>query len=102
MTATDMGLCDDITDSGSARPGGSIADPVQLHSLVLASVGQAISAADSNRKIFFWNAAAEELFGWSAEEVIGKTSTDVFLRGERPKYSLGKKKARYLSMPSFF
>ena len=82
MTAIHLGLCDDISDGDSARPGGSIADPVQLHSLVLASVGQAISAADSNRKIFFWNAAAEELFGWSAEEVIGKTSTDVFLRGE--------------------
>ena len=82
MTAIDMGFRDDINDHGAARTGGPFADPAQLHSLILASVGQAIIAADLDRKIFFWNRAAEELFGWTAEEVIGKTSTDVFLHGE--------------------
>ena len=72
----------DITDRGATRTGGLATDPALLHSMILASVGQAVIAASPDRNIFFWNRAAEELFGWTAEEVIGKSSSEVFLHGE--------------------
>ncbi len=78
MTAIDMGFRDDINDPGRAAP---VVDPLQFHSSILASVGQAIVAVDLNRVILYWNRAAEEMFGWTAEEAVGKTSTQLLLRG---------------------
>lgn len=81
MTAIDMGPRDDMTDPGSSlRAEADFADPLQLHSAVLASVGQAIVAVDLDRVILYWNRAAEAMFGWSAEEAIGKCSTDLLVR----------------------
>jgi PAS domain S-box-containing protein len=34
--------------------------------------GDAVVMTDSNRCVGFWNAAAEKLFGWRAEEVLGR------------------------------
>ncbi|WP_366946001.1 PAS domain-containing protein, partial [Mesotoga sp.] len=34
---------------------------------------------DSNREITFWNKAAEELYGWKSEEVIGKKASEVLM-----------------------
>lgn len=53
-----------------------------FHAAVLASVGQAIVVVDLNRVIVFWNRAAEAMFGWRAEEVLGKVSTEVLVRRE--------------------
>lgn len=49
---------------------------VQLlyHSFLLNSVRDAMVALDDEYRIQEWNSAAEKLFGWSADEVIGKKS----------------------------
>ncbi len=38
----------------------------------LAAIGQAVITTDVEGVIRYWNAAAEELYGWSAGEVIGR------------------------------
>ncbi|MDI9368194.1 MAG: PAS domain S-box protein [Thermotogota bacterium] len=52
---------------------------LEMQSHILNEVGKAIVATDSNREITFWNKAAEELYGWKSEEVIGKKASEVLM-----------------------
>ncbi|MBA2282074.1 MAG: PAS domain S-box protein [Acidimicrobiia bacterium] len=45
---------------------------VRFQSELLGAVGQAVIAVDLDRIVLYWNRAAEELYGWSAEEAVGK------------------------------
>ncbi|HEV8065421.1 MAG TPA: PAS domain S-box protein, partial [Acidimicrobiales bacterium] len=51
---------------------------------VLASLGQAVVVADVERRIIYWNAAAEAMFGWKAEEVIGRDVVNFTRAEEEP------------------
>jgi PAS domain S-box-containing protein len=44
---------------------------------LLASLGHAVIATDAAGVIRFWNSAAEQLYGWTASEVIGRDITTV-------------------------
>ena len=44
---------------------------------LLASLGNAVIATDASGTIRFWNRAAEQLYGWTAEEVMGRDITAV-------------------------
>jgi diguanylate cyclase (GGDEF)-like protein/PAS domain S-box-containing protein len=44
---------------------------VRFQAYLLAAVGQAVIATDPQGKILYWNRCAEDLYGWSAEEMIG-------------------------------
>jgi PAS domain S-box-containing protein len=45
----------------------------------------AVAACDPNLRLIGWNAAAEETFGWTASEVLGRRYTDVLIpEAERP------------------
>lgn len=44
---------------------------------LLGAVGHALIATDPDGTIVFWNAAAERLYGWRAEEVLGRDVADV-------------------------
>ncbi len=50
---------------------------------LIAGSGMAAFAMDRNEKIIYWNAAAERLLGWAADEVIGKPCFSV-LAGRDP------------------
>lgn len=50
---------------------------IRFHENLLSSVGQAVIATDMNGRIIYWNFAAEQLYGWKAEEVTGKDIFDV-------------------------
>ena len=46
------------------------------------AVGQAIIATDLPGRIIYWNQAAEELYGWTTEEVMGLPIVEVTLSEE--------------------
>jgi diguanylate cyclase (GGDEF)-like protein/PAS domain S-box-containing protein len=48
-----------------------------FHAYLLNAVGQAIIATDPLGKIIYWNRAAQEMYGWSAEEAVGRSIVEV-------------------------
>ena len=44
---------------------------------LLEAAGEAVIATDLEGNVRFWNRAAERLYGWSAEEVLGRLITEV-------------------------
>jgi PAS domain S-box-containing protein len=57
----------DVTESKRAD------ERIRFQSEVLKAVGQAVIATDWEGKVLYWNRAAEDLYGWSAEEVLGRS-----------------------------
>jgi PAS domain S-box-containing protein len=52
-------------------------EQIRFQRRLLDAVGQAIIATDLQGKIIYWNRAAEELYGWSTEEVMGRPIVEV-------------------------
>ncbi len=50
---------------------------IRFQAKLLDAVGQAVIATDPEGKILYWNRAAEELYGWSEEEVMGRSIIEV-------------------------
>jgi PAS domain S-box-containing protein len=48
-------------------------DSISFQTRLLDAIGQAVIATDLDGKVIYWNRAAEVLFGWTAEEVVGKS-----------------------------
>jgi len=64
--------------SGSITQKNPICGYPAFHSELLANIHDPLIAVDENYLFTYWNKAAEWLFGWSEEEVIGKSARDVF------------------------
>jgi PAS domain S-box-containing protein len=52
-------------------------EQLRFQSRLLDAVGQSVIATDPQGKIIYWNRAAEELYGWSKEEVMGLPIVEV-------------------------
>ncbi len=63
-----------------------------FHLQLLDTLHEAVVGCDSKLQIRSWNAAAERLYGWSAGEVIGRSSQEV-LRTEYPDGEAGRERA---------
>jgi PAS domain S-box-containing protein len=50
---------------------------------LIAGTGTAAFAMDRHEKIIYWNAAAEKMLGWSADDVLGRTCFSI-LAGRDP------------------
>lgn len=50
---------------------------LRFQARVLNEIGQSVITTDQDGRITFWNSAAEELFGYEADEVLGKPVLDV-------------------------
>jgi len=50
----------------------------RFHASLLDAVGQSVMAVDQERRIIYWNQAAELMHGWSVEEAIGAHVDDLF------------------------
>jgi diguanylate cyclase (GGDEF)-like protein/PAS domain S-box-containing protein len=61
-------------------------EQLRFQARVLDAVGQPVIATDLEGKVLYWNRAAEETYGWSSEEALGRRSRDLTV----PKESLEK------------
>ncbi|MDP9411369.1 MAG: PAS domain-containing protein, partial [Actinomycetota bacterium] len=48
-----------------------------MQARLLDTVGLAVIATDPQGKIIYWNRAAEDLYGWSEEEAMGRSIMEV-------------------------
>ena len=65
---------------------------IDLDQLV-ACVGDAIIVADAQEKIVLWNPAATRIFGYTAEEALGKTLDLIVPERQRHKHNEGYSKS---------
>lgn len=61
----------DITERKRAQ------EKARFQAELLAAVGQAVIATDLQGHITYWNTSAQDIYGWSAEEVIGRPIMEV-------------------------
>ncbi len=73
--------------SAAGRRDEPVGPPGHPHPAILDSVGSGIYAVDSDGRTTFVNPAAARMFGWNAEDLIGKRSHDV-VHHSRPDGSL--------------
>lgn len=67
----------DITESVLAKE--LLRQSEERNRLIMNSAINAIINADSEGKITFWNKRAEQIFGWKAEEITGKTLAETII-----------------------
>ena len=61
-------------------------EQLRFQASVLGAVGQPVIVTDLEGKVLYWNRAAEEIYGWSSEEALGRSLGDLTV----PKESLEK------------
>lgn len=73
---------------------------LSFQSELLESVHDAVLAADENFVITYWNAMAEKMFGWNAEETLGQTIGDILKKPDVLRKELFQelKRTGYLSV----
>jgi len=54
-----------------------IQEQIQLQAILMENISDAVIYSDNNLKIKSWNKAAEEVYGWKAEEVINKVGPEI-------------------------
>jgi PAS domain S-box-containing protein len=69
-----QGIFRDITESKRSL------EKIIFQAHLLNAVGQAVIAADTDGRILYWNDAAEQLYGWSKTEVLGKNIIEIMLK----------------------
>ena len=68
----DLVIVSSLHQSGVPRPG-----EFAFHSQVLRFMSQSVIVSDLDQRILVWNRAAEKIYGWKADEVLGKKITDL-------------------------
>ncbi|MCU1367154.1 MAG: hypothetical protein JWL72_2480 [Ilumatobacteraceae bacterium] len=68
----------DVTDRTRAE------DDLRFHTDLLASAGLSVVVVDLERVVVHWNHAAEEMYGWSAAEAVGRKSYELLPRRDDP------------------
>src|SRR5918995_1512515 len=66
-----------MTNTGDMAGRKSAGEQIRLRARLLDAVGQAIIATNPQGRIVYWNRAAQELYGWSKEEVMGRPIVEV-------------------------
>lgn len=69
-----IGTFNDVTQEKKAEETQS---QIQFLAALTQSIPDAVIGTSLDRKIISWNKGAEEIYGWKAEEVIGKIAKDV-------------------------
>jgi PAS domain S-box-containing protein len=69
-----QGIFRDVTERKKVE------EKTRFQARLLNAVGQAVIAADINGAIIYWNHAAEQLYGWAEEEVLGRNIMEILLQ----------------------
>jgi len=48
-------------------------EELHFQAMLLEAVGQSVVATDLEGNVLYWNRAAEEIYGWSSEEALGRS-----------------------------
>ena len=75
-----IGSCIDITEFRSAT------ERIREQANLLDHARDAIVVADLEDHIVYWNLSAQRLFGWSAEDVTGKSARELFYPSGGPQF----------------
>ena len=67
----------ELREAESRRERRRAEEQLRYQAYLLSNVKDAIIATDENYLVTFWNGAAESLYGWQAEEVMGKYGPDI-------------------------
>lgn len=65
-------ITEDVTERRRAE------DQILYHANLVETVSDAIISSDTELRIQSWNRAAEQIYGWRADEVIGKIGAEIF------------------------
>jgi PAS domain S-box-containing protein len=52
-------------------------EELHFQAMLLEAVGQSVVATDLEGNVLYWNTAAEEIYGWSSEEALGRSLRDL-------------------------
>lgn len=63
-------------------------EPINFKTLI-SHLGEAVIISDRDENILFWNASAERIFGYKAEEALGKTLSIITPERFRERHSKG-------------
>jgi PAS domain S-box-containing protein len=66
-----------VTNTGDITGRKSAEEQIRFQARLLDAVGQAIIATNPQGIIIYWNRAAQELYGWPKEEVMGRPIVEV-------------------------
>lgn len=66
----------DVTESWRNR------QKIEQQAQMLDQVSDAVSIADSDGRITYWNSAAVRMYGWDADESLGRDHRDLLYRGD--------------------
>ena len=77
MTPDQKKSREELTEELSRTLDEGGADEARMLSALLNAVEQAVIATDPKGKIIFWNRQAEKLYGWTAEEAVGRNVVEV-------------------------
>ncbi len=74
----------DITERKKAE------DQLREQAALLNQARDAILVRDLEDRILFWNKGAEQIYGWSSDEVLGKKTQDIYYKGNLDQYDKAK------------
>ena len=66
-----------MTNTGDITGRKGAEEQIRFQARLLDAVGQAIIATNPQGTIIYWNRAAEELYGWPKEEVMGRPIVEI-------------------------
>jgi PAS domain S-box-containing protein len=66
--------------------------PEPVAARIVAEIGDAVMFADREGVVRLWNRGAEEMFGWTAEEMIGRSMDPIIPERLRPRHWEGWEK----------
>ncbi|MEO5888444.1 MAG: PAS domain S-box protein [Anaerolineales bacterium] len=70
-----LGITRDVTERKQAE------DLLNYHARLLRYINDAVIATDDQLRITAWNRAAEKMYGWRSEEVMGRTISEILSFG---------------------